>query len=110
VSLLLVLLLSIGLVGTAGGCAQGCPAALLEGVLVEQDGDLVVRRDDGVVEPVRWSASQNRVQDNGGALVVVDWLGWVKAREGDFVRLGGGEVGGRWNVCGMFEVGRAPAG
>ena len=36
-------------------------------------------------------------------------LGLVKAREGDFVRLGGGETAtGVWGVCGMFEVGRPP--
>jgi hypothetical protein len=32
----------------------------------------------------------------------------VKAREGDFVRLGGGEKeSGIWNICGMFEVDEA---
>lgn len=41
-------------------------------------------------------------------LVIVDWLGTVKAREGDFVRLGGGDYVGAWNACRMFEVSRAP--
>ncbi|HET7739964.1 MAG TPA: hypothetical protein VFL67_04870 [Mycobacterium sp.] len=62
--------------------------------------------DDGVIERVAWSASQHQVKDDGRTLVVSDWLGAVKARQGDFVRLGGGEFDGRWNVCGMFEVGR----
>jgi hypothetical protein len=104
-----VILIAVGLLGTAVGCTQGCPVALLEGVLVDQDAGLVVVRDDGVVEAVNWAASQDRVHDEAGVLFVVNELGAVKAREGDFVRLGGGERDGRWNVCGMFEVGRVPA-
>jgi hypothetical protein len=78
----------------------------LEGVLTERNGDLVVVHEEGFVEPVNWSASGHRVRDNDGERVVVDWLGIVKAREGDFVRLGGGETEqvGVWNICGMFEV------
>jgi hypothetical protein len=80
----------------------------MEGVLTERNGDLVVANEDGFVEPVNWSASHHRVRDDGGDLVVVDWLGLVKAREGDFVRLGGGEKeSGIWNICGMFEVDEA---
>ena len=99
------LLLTLALVG-AGGCAGGCAGALLEGVLTERDGDLVVVHEDGFVEPVNWSASGHRIRDDGNELVVVDWLGIVKAREGDFVGLGGGETEevGTWNICGMFEV------
>lgn len=104
-----VILIAVSLLGGAAGCTQSCPTALLEGVLVEQDLGLVVIRDDGVVEMVNWAASQDRVQDEAGVLFVVDELGAVKAREGDFVRLGGGERDGRWIVCGMFEVGRVPA-
>jgi hypothetical protein len=95
----------------AGGCASACAAALLEGVLTERNGDLVVVHEEGIVEPVNWSASGHRVRDNDGERVVVDWLGIVKAREGDFVRLGGGETGevGVWSICGTFEVAE-PAG
>jgi hypothetical protein len=95
----------------AGGCASGCAGALLEGILTERNGDLVVAHEDGFVEPVDWSASHHSVRDDGGELVVVDWLGIVKAREGDFVRLGGGETEevGVWNICGMFEVGKETA-
>lgn len=103
--------LAIVVLMTASGCTAGCPAALLEGVLAERDGDLVVLHEDGFEEPVNWSASHHRVRDSGGALAVVDWLGIEKAREGDIVRLGGGEApgGGIWNICGMFEVDRAEA-
>lgn len=104
-SLALALAFSVAVTGT--GCV-GCPAALLEGTLTRQDGDLVVS-GNGYSERVDWAASHHQVRDDGGTLVVVDWLGLVKAREGDFVRLGGG-VGadGDWGVCGMFEVGRPP--
>jgi hypothetical protein len=33
-----------------------------------------------------------------------DWIGLVTAREGDMVRMGGGESDGVWETCGMFEV------
>ena len=105
-----VLTLLVGvLLGSASGCDTACAAALLEGVLTERNGDLVVAHEDGFVEPVNWSGSHHSVRDDGGELVVVDWLGIVKAREGDFVRLGGGETEqeGVWNICGMFEIGVA---
>ena len=96
------LLLTLVLVGV-GGCAGGCAGALLEGVLTERDGDLVVVHED-----TSWSRYivriSHRIRDDGNELVVVDWLGIVKAR-GDFVGLGGGdEEVGTWNICGMFEV------
>ena len=102
-SLRLLLLASV-LVLAAAGCVSGCPDALLEGVLVERDGSLAVERDDGFVGPVRWSASNHRVEERDGALVVVDWIGFVTAREGDTVHLGGGEADGAWQQCGTFEV------
>jgi hypothetical protein len=104
-SVLLVLLIAIAVGGTATACT-GCPAALLEGVLTEQGGDLVVTRQDGGAESVNWSASGHRVSDDGGVLVVTDGLGFVKARQGEFVRLGGGEIeSGLWKICGMFDSG-----
>jgi hypothetical protein len=87
-------LLLVALMAGAGGCAfGGCPAALLQGVLTERDGDLVVAHEDGFLAPVNWPASHYRVQDEDGELVVVDWLGIVKARQGDFVSLGGSGEG-----------------
>ena len=104
---MLLVLLVVVLLGSAGGCAfGGCPTALMEGVLTERNGDLAVAHEDGFVAPVDWSASNHSVQErtDGGELVVVDWLGLVKAREGDFVSLGGSNGEGGWNICGGFEV------
>ena len=82
-------------------CAQACPAGLLEGTLGEHDGELVLI-DDDVVQRVDWSASGYEVREVDDRLVVADWLG-VKAGEGDFVSLGGGEhEAGLWRVCGGF--------
>jgi hypothetical protein len=100
-----VLVLVSMLAAVTVGCVSGCPGALLEGVLVERDGTLVVQHEDGFVAPVRWSASNHRVEERDGALAVVDWIGFVTAREGDTVHLGGGEFEGAWHTCGMFEVG-----
>jgi hypothetical protein len=38
------------------------------------------------------------------ALVVTDWLGFVRAREGDLVRLGSSEFGDSWHICDGFEA------
>jgi hypothetical protein len=109
-SSLLACLLTLLMAG-AGGCAfGGCPGALLQGVLTEREGDLVVAHVDGDLVPVNWSASGHTVRDDGDELVVLDWLGIVQAREEDFVSLGGsggGEAG--WLICGMFEVGDSRA-
>lgn len=80
---------------------------MLEGVLVERDGSLAVRREDGFTALVDWSVSNHRVEARDDALVVVDWIGLVAAREGDRVALGGGERDGAWYTCGGFEVDRA---
>jgi hypothetical protein len=75
---------------------------LLEGTLTEQDGDLVVITDD-IATRVDWSTSGYTVREVNDRLVVADWLG-VKAGEGDFVSLGGGEFEtGIFRVCGRFE-------
>ena len=107
-TLALVLALPAG--GLAAGCTIGCPAALLEGVLERRGDDLVViMRDVGIVEPVDWGHSHHGVRERDGELVVVDWLGIIRAREGDFVHLGGGEVEtGTWGICGSFEVREPP--
>ena len=108
-SLGLVFLLLVAVVPGAAGCS-GCPAALYEGILTEQAGDLVVVREDGARgERVIWPGGYG-VRKDGDTLVVADFFGSVKAREGDFVQLGGGEAeDGLWRTCGMFEVGPTPA-
>ena len=101
-----VAIMALALTFSGGaGCSQACPAALLEGVLAAEAGDLVVVPPDGVAQRVDWAVSGHRVRDAGGTLVVVDRFGLIAARQGDFVRLGGGESArNRWHVCGLFEA------
>ena len=107
---LAVALVLAGALATTACGAQACPAALLSGVLQEQAGELVVVGDGGAPPTrVKWPAGDG-VRRVDGVLVVTDIFGNVKARDGDIVRLGGGEDQNHvWVVCGMFEVGPAPA-
>lgn len=101
--MLLRLLLVASLIALTGCIPTACPAALLEGELTEQDGDLVVVHAD-FVERVDWAAAGYHVRSEDGELVVADWLG-VKARVGDTVHIGGGESEpGVWTPCGQFGV------
>lgn len=102
----LLLILAVAAANIFGGCGQACPAALLTGLLSEQAGELVVIPDGGgPPERVNWPAG-HAVRREGDSLVVVNVFGSVVAREGDRVRLGGGETSqtGTWDVCGLFEV------
>jgi hypothetical protein len=107
-SLLSALVFVIAIAPGTAGCS-GCPAALYEGVLTEQAGDLVVApASGGPAERVIWPAGLG-VRQDGDTLVVSDIFGSVKARENDFIRLGGGELeSGVWKACGLFEVGQTP--
>jgi len=108
-SILAALIIAMTMAPSVAGCALSCPAALLEGVLERRGDELVVAHNDGFLERVDWGRSHHRVQEQDGALVVVDWLGVVRAREGDFVRMGGGEVEtGVWRICGSFEAASPP--
>jgi hypothetical protein len=102
----LVLLLTIVSGSVAGGCS-GCPTALLTGVLAEQAGELVVLDGGGQVHPVTWPEFHS-VSAEGDTLVLTNVIGAVVAREGDTVRLGGGEIDperpGAFEVCGQLEV------
>jgi hypothetical protein len=102
--LALAFLLLVAVLPGTSGCS-GCAAALYEGVLTEQAGDLVVVPEGGGPgERVHWPSGLG-VRKEGDTLVVADFFGSVKAREGDFVRLGGGELeSGVWGACGLFEV------
>ncbi|MEP7379401.1 MAG: hypothetical protein ABI725_07575 [Chloroflexota bacterium] len=102
----LLLILAVVAATIFGGCEQACPAALLTGLLSEQAGELVVIPDGGgPPERVNWPAG-HAVRRDGDSLVVVNIFGWVVAREGDRVRLGGGATSqtGTWDVCGLFEA------
>lgn len=97
-----------GLVG-ASGCTVGCPAALLEGTLVRQADELVVAPDwGGPLERIDWPFGYSLREDDG-VLVVTQQFGGFAAREGDRVRLGGGErATGTWGVCGLAELAPLP--
>jgi hypothetical protein len=70
-----------------GGAA---PAALLEGVLEERAGCLLVRRDDGVAMVPVWPNELRLVLDGDGRPVVMRGAE-VYVAPGDRVALGGGE-------------------
>ena len=102
----LVLLLALVSTSVAGGCT-GCPTALLTGALAEQAGQLVVLDGGGGAHPVIWP-DLHSVHAEGDTLVLTNVIGAVVAREGDTVRLGGGETDRErpdaFVVCGEFEV------
>lgn len=67
----------------------GCPTALLEGVLTEQDGTLVVASvPDGTVSVVTWPFGYGVGTDEDGTLTLTRLFA-VVAREGDPVSMGG---------------------
>jgi hypothetical protein len=101
----LVLLLAVVSTSVAGGCT-GCPTALLTGVLTEQAGELVVLDGGGGASSVTWPDFHS-VRAEGDTLVLTNAIGAVVAREGDTVRLGGGQDPERpdaFEVCGSVEV------
>jgi hypothetical protein len=94
-------------VATASLGCSSCRTALLVGTLVEQDGQLGATNDGVHVQRIKWPDWYS-VERRDGVLVVADFLGNVKARAGDSVRLGGGENGnGVFVGCGTFEVAAA---
>ena len=105
-SALAALALALAVATGANGCAQGCPSALLTGVLVEQEGDLFVQPESGGgLERVIWP-SGFAIRRDGNRLAVTDPSGRAVAHADDIVRIGGGEtVPGTWQACGRFEVG-----
>ena len=83
----------------------GCPAALIEGVLVTDEASGVALRDpsDGVVAIIWPNGFSGRA---GTPIAVVDASGKVIARVGDTVQIGGGAIGadGAWMACGGISV------
>lgn len=89
---------------STGPTSQGCRLALAAGTLVAEGGALVLRATSGVTEAIEWpSGYSTRLQ--GGSLILVDPDGGIRARQGDFVQLGGG-VGndGVFHACGDVTV------
>ena len=86
------------------GCSMSCPTALAEGVLVADANSLVLRATTGGTNAIAWD-SGTWVREDGGKLALVDWLGGVKAREGDHIQVAGG-VGTDdiFHACGPIAV------
>jgi hypothetical protein len=97
-----ILLLAIA-APISAGCVS-CPTALADGVLVSDGKTLVLQAPTGETSPIAWPAGY-RVEQRGGKLAVVDFLGNVKAREGDHIQVGGG-VGtdNVFHACGEIVV------
>jgi hypothetical protein len=101
--------LAVGLSAGASGCT-GCPTALLQGVLVADGaGGMAVRTDAGAIEPVRWPGDIHVRTDDGRA-VLTNFFGAVVGREGEYIRVGGGEDpdGPGFAACG--PIGVSPSG
>jgi len=105
----LAVLVLVGVVLASGttGCVE-CPTALLEGTLIEDgNGGLAVQPETGPPIAVVWPDGHHVSVDAGtGRLVVIGPLGMVVAREGDHIRLGGGEdpEGPGFKGCGGVSV------
>jgi hypothetical protein len=86
------------------GCAVSCPTALAEGVLVAEGTSLVLRATTGETNPIAWDSGTSVRVDNG-KLTLVDWLGGIKARDGDHIQVAGG-VGTDdiFHACGPIAV------
>jgi hypothetical protein len=95
----------VAMTGNLVGCGTGCPAALLEGVLVRAGNTLVVHAEYGDTN-LQWPVGYG-IREANGRLVITDFFGSVKAREGDIVHLGGGMVPPdekAFGVCGEYRV------
>ena len=91
-------------VSGGGTGTEGCFGALIEGGLVAHDGRLDIQSSgDDVLVAIRWP-DRYVVRRDAGRLAVFDAGGRALAREGDQIRLGGGESAGAWIVCGSTGI------
>jgi hypothetical protein len=98
------LVVVLALSGGLGGCALGCPTALAQGVFVADGDELALRGTDGEPHGVRLPNGY-RVERAPDGLVLVDFFGTVKAREGDVIQFGGGDGDdGRFAACEFLGV------
>jgi hypothetical protein len=105
---LVAAILLVALSGTSASCSVGCPTALASGVLTASGTDLLLTDDTGAPMDVVWPDGYS-VRRDGDALALVNRFGFVMAREGDRIDMGGG-VGtdDRFHGCNDIVV-RAPA-
>ena len=97
-------------VALSGAGCTGCATALLEGVLVDDaQGSMAVKTPEGAVVPVTWPGDIH-VRRDGDQMVLTNLLGFVVAREGEFVHLGGGQAveGSGFAACGPIAVRASP--
>lgn len=89
------------------GTPEPCPAAVTEGELVAHDiwGVAITEAESDIVRQVIWPYGFEGRREEAG-VVLVDRAGRIVAREGDRVRIGGGETGGTrsWLACGGITV------
>ncbi len=106
-ALVALLLLTSVAAGTAG-CVS-CPTALVSGVLVADGSDLALASADGAVVAVTWPEGY-QVGLEDGRLVLTDFLGAVKARQGDRIEMGSGlGADDVFHGCGELKVSQVPA-
>ena len=86
---LVAAILTVSMAGSIAGCNTACPLALAEGVLVAHDGGLMLMATTGETNTIIWPSGY-QVREEGGKLVLTDFFGSVKAREGDKIGVGGG--------------------
>lgn len=104
----LVALLFVASLAVGGAGCSGCATALLEGTLVaDAHGGLAVQTTEGAIVPVVWPGGVG-VGHDGDRLVLTNWLGQATAHEGEFVSMGGGQVGDgdtfTFGACGPISV------
>lgn len=99
------LLIATLITGIGTAACETCQTALAFGILAERDGTLGLRPEaGGEVSPITFPRGLS-VQTRDGRLVVTDIFGNVKAREGDYVEMGGGGgADGVFHGCGSFTV------
>ena len=83
---------------------MACPTALATGVLTASGTDLLLTDDTGTPDDVVWPDGYS-VRRDGDALVLVNRFGFVMAREGDRIDVGGGVMtDDRFHGCGDVVV------
>ncbi len=86
-----------------GTTTGGCPTALLQGTLLEQDGTLAIGSvPPGTVSKVSWPFGYG-VGDENGTLTLTR-LFTIVAREGDEVSVGGGMASDNVTFAGCGQV------
>lgn len=100
--------LYLGFAILAGTTTGACPTALLQGILVEQDGTLAVRSvPGGEIATVRWPFGYGVGEENGTLTLTRVFM--TVAHEGDPVSMGGGVLAddSEFVACGTVTVGLA---